>query len=125
MKDQKTFDKRGPKDQDPTKIMGRKDQNSAKWGVGRKKMNNTKMAVTKIELAVKQGGQRGGGGWSNPQNICDIPCYIGFFPRDSFIINISICTSGPLQKWHVQMVIVIACYMFGGSAGRTLWDTRL
>ena len=24
-------------------------------------MNNTKMAVTKIELAVKQGGKRGGG----------------------------------------------------------------
>ena len=37
MNDQKTFDKRGPKDQDPTKIMGQKDHNSAKWGVGRKK----------------------------------------------------------------------------------------
>ena len=45
------FDKRGPKDQDPTKIMGQKDQNSAKWGGGgSQKMNNTKMAVTKIEL---------------------------------------------------------------------------
>ena len=34
MKDQKTCYKRGPKDQDPTKIMGQKDQNSAKWGGG-------------------------------------------------------------------------------------------
>ena len=34
LKDQKMFDKRSPKDQDPTKIMGQKDQNPAKWGGG-------------------------------------------------------------------------------------------
>ena len=53
LKDQKMFDKRGPKDQDPTKIMGQKDQNPTQWGEGGgggQKLNNIKMAVTKIEL---------------------------------------------------------------------------
>ena len=62
------FDMRGPKDQDPTKIMGQKDPNPAKWGGGCQKLNKSKMAVTKIELGVKQRGQKdrasfkGGGG---------------------------------------------------------------
>ena len=65
LKDQKMFDKRVPKDQDPTQIMGQKHG---------QKMNNAKMAVIKIELGVKQGGQKDRaslkvGGGANPQNI--------------------------------------------------------
>ena len=48
----------------------------------------------------------------------------GFF-RGIPLSLILVCTSGPLQKWHVQMVIVIACCIFGGSAGRAPWNTRL
>ena len=33
-----------------------------------------------------------------------------------FIIgNVSVCTSGPLQKWHVQVAIVISCHLFAGA----------
>ena len=29
----------------------------------------------------------------------------------------SVCTSGPHQKWHVQMVMVIACSILAGALG--------
>ena len=34
------------------------------------------------------------------------------FSRETFI---EVCTSGPLQKWPVQVVIVISCHMFAGA----------
>ena len=48
------------------------------------------------------------------QSICDIPWYIQF-SRGIPLLLISVCTSGPLYKWHVQVVIVISCQMFAGA----------
>ena len=47
------------------------------------------------------------------------------FSRGIPLSLISVCTSGPLQKWHVRMVIVIACCTIGGSVGRAPWNTCL
>ena len=46
---------------------------------------------------------------------CDIPWYRAF-PRNTCIINISMYF-GATEKWHVQMVMVIACCTIGGSVG--------
>ena len=48
----------------------------------------------------------------------------GTFPRNTCIINISMYF-GATEKWHVQMVMVIACCTIGGSVGRAPWNTRL
>ena len=55
--------------------------------------------------------------------ICDIPGYRAF-PLNTCIINISMYF-GATEKWHVQMVMVIACCTIGRSVGRALWNTRL
>ena len=57
--------------------------------------------------------------------VCDIPWYRAF-PLNTCIVNISMYF-GATERWHVQMVMVIACCTIGGSGsvGRALWNTRL